>query len=191
MASGGRIELRQRGGLGEQVRQAALGIGDRLAVGDHEARRVSARGRRRDLLAEHGAYGELGRVGGARHAPAGRRSHERGEVRIAAELCVDGHRIGVEVEHAPAAVDRGVAVALVGEHEAAGDVAGARGERDDGAAVRQPQRAAVAAVAPLLHPGHRGRDEMAEQVVGEQRRAKRQAQRRRARGRPGAHPCGV
>ena len=179
---GGRIELRQGSRLGEQVRQAALGIGDRLAVRDHEPRRVGARRRRRDLLAEHGAHGELGRIGRARHAPAGRCGHERGELRVARELRVDGDRVGVEVEQPPAAGDRGRAIALVGEREAAGDVVGARGERDDRPAVRQPQRAAIAAVAPLLHPGHRRRREMAEEVVGKQRRRETPGARPRVRG---------
>ena len=59
-------------------------------------------------------------------------------------------------------------------------------------AVRQAQRAPVGPVAPFLHARHGGRGQMPEQVVGEQRRTHRQAQRqgpgrrpRGCRGRPG------
>ena len=130
--------------VGNRVGQPAGRVVDRLAVRLHQPARVSPGRRRRHLLAEHRAYGELLAVDRARHPAAGRLDDQRREHRVGAEQVVDRDRVRVEVEHPAAAADRDREVALVGERELAGDVVRHRPQRDDTVAVRQPQRAAVA-----------------------------------------------
>ena len=184
IASVSGIQRRQRLRRREQVRQAALGVVDRLAVGHDEPGRVGAGRRRRDLLAEHRPHGELGAVDRARHPAARRGRDQRREQRVGGELVVDGDRVGVEVQQAAAAAGRGRQVAQVGQAEPAGDVPGSGvpgAQRDDAVAVRQPQGPAVGAVPPLLDARHAGGDEVAEQVVRAERLPVRQPQRDRAR----------
>ncbi len=143
---------------------------------------MGAGGGRRHLLAEDRADGELRLVDRARHPAAGCLVDEGRERGVGPQLLVDRDRVGVEVEQAAAAADGDGEVAGVAQGEPAGDVVGARGQRHDAVAVREPQRAPVGAVPPFLHAGHGGRGEVAEEVVGVERGTERQAQGERARG---------
>lgn len=162
--------------MGEQVGEAALGVVDPVAVGGDQAGGVGAGGGRGHLLAQHRAQCELGLVDRAGHAPAGCLVHQGCEDRVGAQPVVDGDRVGVQVEQAPAAGESDGQVAQVAEGEAAGDVVGVRGERDDAVAVGQAQGAAVGAVPPFLDAGHGGRGEVAEEVVGGERGAEGEAE---------------
>ncbi len=159
--------------------ETSLGVRDRLAVGDDQPGDMGTGGLGGHLLPEHRAYRQLERVDGAGHPAAGVLVHERCERRIGAKDVSDGGGVGVEVEQVAAPADRGGEVTAVAEGQTAADVVGHRPQGDDAVAVRQAQRAAVRAVAPLLHPGHGGRGEMPEQVAGTQRSPERQPQRHR------------
>ena len=178
----GRVDRGQRGRAGEQPGQAARGIVHRLAVRRGQPARMRPGRRGRHLLAEHRADGEFRRVDGARHPAAGGLGHQRGEHRIAAEQITDRHRVGIQVQQPPAPADRDGQVPQVGQGQLAGDVLGPGPQADDAMGVRQPQRPPVAAVPPFLHPGHRGRGEMAEQVVRAERQPERQPERQHAGG---------
>ena len=136
----------------------------------------AARGRHRDLLAEHGAHGQLGAVGRARHAHAGGAADERREERVAGEQTIHGHRIGVEVEQRAATTHGDAEIAQVLEAQSGFDVVGARRKRHDGVPVRQPQAAMQAAVAHFLEPGHGARGEEVEQPCFIERLAAREPQ---------------
>jgi hypothetical protein len=168
------------------VGQAALGVVDRFAVRGDQAGRVGAGRRRGDLLAEDGPYGELRLVDRARDASARRLVHQRRQHRIRTQLVVHRDRIGVQVEHAAAAADGHGQVAQVAEGEAAGDVVGLGGEGRDAVAVGEAEGAPVRAVAPLLHARYGGRREVAEEVVGVEGGAERQAE---GEGAGGQHGC--
>ena len=90
------------------MRDAAARRGQRLAELRGQAARERARGGDRDLLAEQRPHGELGRVGMAGHAAAGRGADERAEQRVAAERRLDRVRVGVEAQDRP----RGAGVPL-------------------------------------------------------------------------------
>ena len=160
------------------MREAAVRVVDRLAVGAHQPPGVRAGRGGRDLLAQHRPDGELGRVRRPGDPPSGRGGHQGCEDRVGGEVPVDGGRVGIQVEERAAARDRGVEVAVVGQRERGIHVLGTRLRRsqcDHARAVRQPDRAAVGAVAPLLDAGHRGGHEVPEEVVREQGWAERQA----------------
>ncbi len=164
--------------------EAALGVVQGFAVRGDQAGRVGAGGGRGDLLPEDGPHGELGLVDRARHPAAGALVDQRCEQRIGAQPFVDGDRVGVQVEQAAAAADGHGQVAQVAQGEPAGDVVGAGGERDDAVPVRQPERAPVGAVPPLLDAGYGGGGEVAEEVGRVERGAERQPQGERAGGCP-------
>ena len=62
-------------------------------------------GRDRDLLAEQRAHRELGRVGVAGDAAAGRGADERAEQRVVAQRRRDRVRVGVEAQDRPRGAD--------------------------------------------------------------------------------------
>ncbi len=160
-----RRQVHQRPRLREQMGQSAADrIGNRLTEALHQPGRVGARRRRGDLLPQHGAERELVAVHGARHPASRRPRHERGQHRVGREGVVHGDRVGVQVEEAAAATQGGGQIARVAEVKPGRHVIGARGQGDEAGTVRQPQRAAVGAVTPLLDAGHRGRSEMPKNV---------------------------
>ena len=126
--------------------------------------RHGARPGDRDLLADHGADGELEAVGGARHAAARVSPHHGTDQRVVAQRLPDGDRVGVEVEQLAAARHRRVQVAQVREHELAFDVGGpvpalsvvrARAQRDDAVPVGEAQAARVGDPVERLDAGER------------------------------------
>ena len=130
-----------------------------------------ARAGDRDLLAEHPADGELGGVGRGRHPASRRGGDQPGERGVRAQCVVDGCRVGVQVEHPPAAGDRRAEVAQVGQPEPSGDgrgAAGRGGEPDDRGAVRQVEDAGERRPVPLLEAGNGVRAEE-EQDLAERR----------------------
>ena len=136
----------------------------------------------RHLLAQHDAQRQFGLVDGARDALSGCLRDQRTQIRVGAERVDDGLGVGVEVQQAPAAGDRGGQVPEVVQHQRAPHVIGFRCEADDSVAGGQPQGPPVRAVAHLLHARHRARGEVAEQSLVRERRADRKPQRQRARG---------
>ena len=93
--------------------------------GEHEATGQRAGAGHRHLLAEDRPHRQLEAVGGAGHPPAGLPWRTSGrEQRVGAELLGDGDRVGVEVEQAPAAGDRGGQVAQVVEPQGGVHVVG-------------------------------------------------------------------
>ena len=136
------VGLRHGGGVGEDVRERAVGRRQRLAVALHDARGMRARRGHRDLLPEHCAHGDLGAVDAARHAQAGMRGDERREQRVAPEHGRDRGRVGVQVEQPAAARDGHAEVAHVAEAQRALHAA-----RRRATARRSPCRAAAAACA--------------------------------------------
>ena len=186
------IHVGHVGGLGKQVGQASPTVINGGTVGDDQPGGVGAGRGGGDLLADHGPEGELGRVDRAGDAPTGALVDQWGQHRITAQEIVDGNRVGIEIEQASAPVDGNGKIAEVGQLQLTGHVVGSRPEGDDAVAVGQAQGAAVRTVTPLLHPGHGGGGQVAEQVVGAQRLPEGQAQRQRtgrnghAAGDPGA-----
>ena len=157
------------------------GAGQRLAVALHDARGVRARGRDRDLLAEHGAHDDLRAVDAARHAQPGARGDERREQRVAREHRGDRDGVGVEVEQPAAARDGDAEVAHVGEAQRALHAAVAGRELDDRGAVRAG--AACAGRRPPPSPPRRRRSRAS-------RRTRTALRPRSARGREGgARSC--
>ena len=147
----------QRGGVREQVGEAAGRVVDRFAVRGHQSGGVGAGGRGGDLLAEHGAYRELRRVDGARHPAARCLVDQRRRV---SGRCAAGRRRRPGRRRGRAGGGSRVIadgqVAQVGQGQLAVDVvrAAVAGSRH-AMAVRQAQGAAVGAVTPLLHARHR------------------------------------
>ena len=112
-----------------------------------------------DLLAEHRPHRELVAVDVTGRAAAGRRSDERADQRIGAELFGDRHRVGVEIEQPPAALHGDADVTPVRDAELAPHVAGGRRERGDGRAAGEVQHTAIRRTVPRLDAGHRPRAE--------------------------------
>ncbi len=131
----------------------------------------------RDLLAQYHAHREFRGVHRARHPAARCLADQRGENRVFAQEIGHGHRVGVQVEQPPAAADRDGEIAQVGHGQLAGYVLRSRPERHDAPPVRQAQGAPVRPVPPLLNPRNRGRREVAEQVVRDQRQPEGEPQR--------------
>ncbi len=75
-----------RPGVGERAHR----LGQQVAGLRHQAAGERARGGERDLLAEHGPYGKLGAVDGARHAQVRPGGDQRSEERVAREVRVGG-----------------------------------------------------------------------------------------------------
>lgn len=146
--------LREGGGLGEEVGEAAAGRVQGLAVALDEPFGF--------VTAHQGSYGELLGVGGAGRAESRAGGDQRGEPGVRAEAFVDGVGIGVEVEQAPQPSDGGGQVAGVGQVQvgvepAAGVGAGGGPERagafedgDDSGAVREAEGTAVGAAGPVF-----------------------------------------
>ena len=85
-------KARQRsGGPSEWRAEAATSLPARRGGGD------------RDLLSEHGAYGQLEAVPSARHPQARPAGDQRGKDRIVRKMRCDRERIGGQVEHPPQA----------------------------------------------------------------------------------------
>jgi hypothetical protein len=85
--------LRQHGGEGKQPCEFRPGRGDGLAKALHQPLPQRACGRHGDLLAQHGAHGQLKPIQSAGHAQAiavGKTGVQHG---------IDGRRVGVQVEH--------------------------------------------------------------------------------------------
>ncbi len=154
-----------RGGSGEEMREAAVGRGQWLPQDLRQARGGGARCGHGDLLPEHRTHRELGAVHGSGQAQPGSGAHQRRQQRIAGEVLGRRGGIGVEVEQAPAALHGGGQVAQVGEAQPALDMAVGRGlaPLHDAMAVRQAQCAPVAIPDDLLHAGHGARSEEAQQ----------------------------
>ena len=168
MAERGRVERRRAPLVGKQVGEAARRVLDRLAVRARRAgRRGSGRPRSRPAA----------RARRARRAPPRRRCgdppargalHERSQPpgrRGACSSTATGSasRSSSRRQRATALAE----VPQVGERTACSrDVVRARPQSDDARAVGEPQGPPVGAVAPLLHAGHRGRDEVPEEAVG-------------------------
>ena len=162
-----RVELRKCGRLWEEVRDGAARLRQRLAEACGQAAGLRAGRRDADLLAEHGAEGDLGGVDGAGDAAPGRRLDELAEQRIGGERAVDGAGVGVEVQQVPAASCRLRLVARVARLEAPCQLVDV--DRDHGRAAREPQAATVRRPFDLFHAGDRARREEAEQRAGVQR----------------------
>ncbi len=153
------IELGQGGRLGKQVGQTAAGIVDRLSVSeDQGARHASAR--RLSTPA--------GRARPAARAPPDRRyaalcgpdlRRPKRPDWIAAELLVDGDRIGIEIEQPPATTDRHGQVSQIAEDEAALDVFSSRRERNDRTAVEGANAGEARPESGLRHRQRRGLDQ--------------------------------
>ena len=86
-------DLRQHGGRGEQPRQFRVGRGNGLAKLVHQALRQRTRCGHGDLLAQHGAYGQLVAVQASRHAQAVALR------KTGVQHLVDGLRIGIQIKH--------------------------------------------------------------------------------------------
>ena len=189
-ASDRRVERGERGGRREQVGEPAGGVVDRLAVRAATRRAAWVR-----AAAVETCWPSTART--ANSAP----STVRGTRRPGA-LATSGASSGSCASRPSTAAgsasrsssrrQRAMAVgqvAQVGEASRQPMCVGVRGDRrHDAVAVREAQGAAVGPVAPLLDAGHGGRREVAEEVVGVERRAERQPQRERARRRPPARP---
>ena len=138
----------------EQVGAAAAGPAGRRparAVLRRQPGGGGAGGGHGDLLAEHGADGELVAVDVAGHPQPGRRPDQRAEHGVAGERVADGDGVAVGVEQAAYALDRGGEVAQVvraGTSRARTPSCPASGwsaqlELDGAGAVGQPQGAGV------------------------------------------------
>lgn len=79
-----------------------------------------------DLLAEHRAQGQLGRLDRARHPPAGVLVHLRRQRGVGAQLLVDRGGIGVEIEQPAASADRRRQIPQVGQRKLTVEVGVAR-----------------------------------------------------------------
>ena len=102
----------------EQVGQPAVGCGQRVAGRVHQPPGHGAGARHRDLLADHGAHGQLEAVGRARaRADLDRARTSRSDERVRAEGLPHGDGVGVEVEELAAARHRSGQVAQVGEDQ--------------------------------------------------------------------------
>ena len=150
-----------------------------------------------DLLAEHGADGDLVAVDVAGDAQAGTRGDERPEQRVAAEHLVDGDRVAVGVEQTADPLDTGRGVAEVVEGEGRQHerrlprlVVVADVEADRAGAVRERERAGVPALAGRLDARHGAQGEEREQVTAGVRRPDGQPHGHGAR-RAGARLRGV
>jgi hypothetical protein len=93
------VRLGETGETGGEVRERDAEAGD-------EAAGEGGGGADRDLLAEHGARGDLEVVEGAGDAQAGAGAQMRGEQRVAAEVAGDRVGASVEVEGAAQAGDQ-------------------------------------------------------------------------------------
>lgn len=102
-----RFGLREDGGLGEEVGEAAARGVERLAVPAHEPL-----GLRRARQCPHRQFVGIGGSRGPQPRPGG---DQWREPFVAAEPLVDGVRIGVEVEEPPQPPHAGGQVARVGE----------------------------------------------------------------------------
>jgi len=172
-----RVDLGQPVRGREQVGQPAVRVLDRVAARLDQAAGVGARRGRRHLLAQDRADGELVRMRRPGDAPSRGGVQQRRQHRVGGKDRADRGRVGVQVEQGPAPGHSGRLVRRVGEPEPGTDHPGSgvrNRQRDHAGAARQPQRAPVRAVAPLLHPRDRRRHQVAEQVVREQRFAERQ-----------------
>jgi hypothetical protein len=168
-----RVEIGQVIDAGEHVGQAAARVFYRPAVPGDDTGGVRTGGLHRDLLTEHHPDGQLRLVYRAGDALSRRLRHEGTEPLVGAQRIDHRFGIGIEVEQSTAAGDRRGQVAQVVEYELAPDVVGMRCERYDPAARRQPQGAAVGAVAHLLDPRDRARRQMPEQSLEGERGAHR------------------
>ena len=166
---------------GKRWVRPAVGSVDGLAVGRHQAA-AAVRAAAVDTCwpsTARTANSAPSTVRGTRRPGAAPPPEARG--RVGAERPVDGLGIGVQVEQSAATGDRRGQVGHVGEVHPAGDVVGRGGERHHARAVGQSQCAAVGGADHLLHPGHRGGRQVAEEVVRAERPAERQPQDERAR----------
>ena len=175
------VHGRDRGRGREAVGEAAVRGWERLAERVHHAPGERAGARDRHLLAEHGADRELGTVDVAWDPDAGGGVDEVGDPRVAKEVLVDGDRVGIEVEQAPAALDRRSEVGDVGEAQRAAHVVAAVDEGHGPGAVGQVEDPAVSAVDDVLHAGHGAVAEEREDGCRVERLAGSEAQRDRAR----------
>src|SRR6266540_2850641 len=182
-ADGGRA--RREGAGPHEARSLATGPGtvgaasstaEGCAVAGRQPAGDGAGGGDGDLLAEHGADGELVRVDVAGDAPAGARGDQRCEQPVLTENVRHRQRVGVEVEQPPAAPHRVVEVALVLQAQATADLARLPRslQRDHAAAVRQGECPGVDAVGALLDAGDGAGCEEAQQRLEVQRRPVRQ-----------------
>ena len=94
----GRRRAGDVGESGPHVGEPAVGRGERRSELGHQARRLRARRRRGDLLADHTAQRQLLLVDGPRDAPTGVLAHQLDQVGVVRQRVVDGDRVGVEVE---------------------------------------------------------------------------------------------
>ena len=181
IATSARPRARGIGSVSGSSAASAAGAGNRWVTAPHgsgsgsPARSVSRAGLRAgggdaDLLAEHGADGDLGRVGAARHAAAGRGRDELAQQRVGAERRVDLARVGVRVEQRAAQRGRGRLVARSPRSSRQRGRASPRSSAITRRAVGQPHAAAVGRPVDLLHPGHGARGEERQQRGGVQRK---------------------
>ncbi len=140
----------------------------------------------RDLLADDGAHRDLETVDLARQAQPRRRCDQRTEQRVGRQDLVDRQRIGVEVEQAPAALDRDRGVAQVGELELAGDMVVVERQLHRAETVRQAQHPSVRPAVDALDTRDQAAAEELEQAVCVERLPHREAERDAAGGRAAA-----
>ena len=173
-----RIDVGNRGRLGEAVGQSAVGSREWFSARAHDPRRVRLRAASRYLLSQHGSERELVGVDGAGNPTTRRLGHERSEDFVAGEVRVDRYGVGVEIEQSAAAVHGRGEIAQVGERQPAPDVIDDGDELDDAVTVREAKRPAVRARLGrvFLDARHGGRDEVREDPFDVERFAKRQPQ---------------
>ncbi len=102
--------------MGEPV----LGMRDRPAVLLDQPGCDRARAGHADLLAEHGAYGDLVAVDMTRHAQPRQRADQRPDHRVTGERVADRDRVAVGVEQPAHPLGRGAGVAQVLQRERRG-----------------------------------------------------------------------
>ena len=139
------------GGVGKTCVSEPSGAAQRLAVALHDARGVRARRRDRDLLAEHRAHGDLGAVDAAGHAQAGARARRAaraaGRSRAPLRTAVGSASRSSRRRQRATATPRSRTSARRSEHCTQPSPGRELGDRR---AVRQAQRAPVAAVGRAL-----------------------------------------
>ena len=117
-AEAAQVGVGESGRRGEQIHALAARRHRLMAEFAHDALGQRARCGNGDLLAEHGADGNLETVPAAGQALARMARDARLEVAPAAEMCVDRRDVGVEIEHAAHACDDVGKLRLVGEIDA-------------------------------------------------------------------------
>ena len=154
-----------------------------------------ARPGHRHLLPDDRPHHQLGPVDAARRAQPRPLRDERAEQRVGAQLAVDRHRIGVEVEQSAASLHRGLQIGERIEPQRARHGTIERTQCHHAGTVGQSQRPSVRRAVPRLDTGHDPSAEEREHRLRIERCPDRQPHRDRTgatrRGRHGRDPRGA